>query len=209
MLKFSRIALELGYLKVKDRLYTLEEVMDLPDHQVLILATGSQGQPMSVLHRLAFEGHARMAIKPGDTVILSSSPIPGNEEAVNRVINRLYALGAYVLYPPTYKVHASGHASQEELKLILNLTTPRFFLPWHGEVRHQVNLKWLAEAMSRPPEKTLIGENRGPYRLTRETFEKVGEVPPRGALRGRPGGGGHHRGASRPTAATWPRRAWW
>lgn len=99
MLKFSRIALELGYLKVKDRLYTLEEVKDLPDHQVLILATGSQGQPMSVLHRLAFEGHAKMAIKPGDTVILSSSPIPGNEEAVNRVINRLYALGAYVLYP--------------------------------------------------------------------------------------------------------------
>jgi hypothetical protein len=76
MVKFSRIAMELGYLKVKDRLYALEEVMDLPDHQVLILATGSQGQPMSVLHRLAFEGHSRMAIKPGDTVILSSSPIP-------------------------------------------------------------------------------------------------------------------------------------
>lgn len=123
MLKFSRIALELGYLKVKDRLYTLEEVKDLPDHQVLILATGSQGQPMSVLHRLAFEGHAKMAIKPGDTVILSSSPIPGNEEAVNRVINRLYALGP-TSSTPTYKVHASGHASQEELKLILNLTTP-------------------------------------------------------------------------------------
>jgi ribonuclease J len=181
MVKFSRIAMELGYLKVKDRLYALEEVMDLPDHQVLILATGSQGQPMSVLHRLAFEGHSRMAIKPGDTVILSSSPIPGNEEAVNRVINRLYALGAYVLYPPTYKVHASGHASQEELKLILNLTTPRFFLPWHGEVRHQTNFKWLAESMSRPPEKTLIGENGAIYRLTPHTFEKVGTVP-HGAL---------------------------
>ncbi len=177
MLKFSRIALQLGYLKVRERLYTLEEVKDLPDHEVLILATGSQGQPMSVLHRLAFEGHAKMAIRPGDTVILSSNPIPGNEEAVNRVINRLYALGAYVLYPPTYKVHASGHASQEELKLILNLTTPRFLLPWHGEVRHQTNLKWLAESMSRPPEKTLIGENGALYRLSREGFEKVGEVP--------------------------------
>ncbi len=177
MLKFSRIALELGYLQVKDRLYTLEEVKDLPDHQVLILATGSQGQPLSVLSRLAFEGHSRLAIRPGDTVILSSSPIPGNEEAVNRVINRLYALGAYVLYPPTYKVHASGHAAQEELKLILNLTTPRFFLPWHGEVRHQTNLKWLAEGMGRPPEKTLIGENGAVYRLTRESFERVGEVP--------------------------------
>jgi len=177
MLKFSRIALELGYLKVKDRLYTLEEVKDLPDHQVLVLATGSQGQPMSVLSRLALGTHAQMAIKPGDTVILSSSPIPGNEEAVNRVINRLYALGAYVLYPPTYKVHASGHASQEELKLILNLTTPRFFLPWHGEVRHQTNFKWLAESMSHPPEKTLVVENGTLLRLTKDTFEAVGQVP--------------------------------
>jgi len=177
MLKFSRIALELGYLKVKDRLYTLEEVKDLPDHQVLVLATGSQGQPMSVLSRLALGTHVQMAIKPGDTVILSSSPIPGNEEAVNRVINRLYALGAYVLYPPTYKVHASGHASQEELKLILNLTTPRFFLPWHGEVRHQTNFKWLAESMSHPPEKTLVVENGTLLRLTKDTFEAVGQVP--------------------------------
>ncbi|KGQ20878.1 ribonuclease J [Thermus filiformis] len=177
MLKFSRIALELGYLKVKDRLYTLEEVKDLPDHQVLVLATGSQGQPMSVLSRLALGTHAKMAIKPGDTVILSSSPIPGNEEAVNRVINRLYALGAYVLYPPTYKVHASGHASQEELKLILNLTTPRFFLPWHGEVRHQTNFKWLAESMSHPPEKTLVVENGTILRLTKDTFEPAGQVP--------------------------------
>jgi ribonuclease J len=177
MLKFSRIALELGYLKVKDRLYTLEEVKDLPDHQVLVLATGSQGQPMSVLSRLALGTHAKMAIKPGDTVILSSSPIPGNEEAVNRVINRLYALGAYVLYPPTYKVHASGHASQEELKLILNLTTPRFFLPWHGEVRHQTNFKWLAESMSHPPEKTLVVENGTVLRLTKDTFEPAGQVP--------------------------------
>lgn len=177
MLKFSRIALELGYLKVKDRLYTLDEVKDLPDHQVLVLATGSQGQPMSVLSRLALGTHAKMAIKPGDTVILSSSPIPGNEEAVNRVINRLYALGAYVLYPPTYKVHASGHASQEELKLILNLTTPRFLLPWHGEVRHQTNFKWLAEGMSHPPEKTVVAENGTLLRLSRDSFEVAGQVP--------------------------------
>lgn len=177
MLKFSRIALELGYLKVKDRLYTLDEVKDLPDHQVLVLATGSQGQPMSVLSRLALGTHAKMAIKPGDTVILSSSPIPGNEEAVNRVINRLYALGAYVLYPPTYKVHASGHASQEELKLILNLTTPRFLLPWHGEVRHQTNFKWLAEGMSHPPEKTVVAENGTLLRLSRDAFEVAGHVP--------------------------------
>ncbi|MGQ9510704.1 MAG: ribonuclease J [Thermaceae bacterium] len=176
MLKFSRIALELGYLKVKDRLYTLDEVKDLPDHQVLVLATGSQGQPMSVLSRLALGTHAKMAIKPGDTVILSSSPIPGNEEAVNRVINRLYALGAYVLYPPTYKVHASGHASQEEIKLILNLTTPRFLLPWHGEVRHQTNFKWLAESMSHPPEKTIVAENGTVLRLTRNSFEATGQV---------------------------------
>lgn len=124
MLKFSRIALELGYLKVKDRLYTLEEVKDLPDHQVLILATGSQGQPMSVLHRLAFEGHAKMAIKPGDTVILSSSPIPGERGGGEPGHQPPLRPGGLRPLPPTYKVHASGHASQEELKLILNLTTP-------------------------------------------------------------------------------------
>jgi len=177
MVKFARIAQELGYLELKDRLYTLDEINDLPDEQVLVLATGSQGQPMAVLSRLAFGGHAKLSVKPGDTVILSSSPIPGNESAVNRVINRLYELGAFVFYPPTYRVHTSGHASREELKLILNLAQPKFFIPWHGEVRHQTNFAWLAESMPKPPEKILIPKNGDVIRLTPDDMQKVGEVP--------------------------------
>jgi len=177
MVKFARIALNLGYLSVRDRLYSLEELEHLDDSQVLVLTTGSQGQPEAVLARLAAGSHQKMAIKPGDTVILSSSPIPGNEEAVNTVINRLYALGAQVFFPPTYRVHASGHGSQEELKIILNLVQPKFFLPWHGEVRQQTNFKWLAEAMGQPPEKILIAENGDVVKLTPDTFEISGKVP--------------------------------
>ncbi|MCS7059479.1 MAG: ribonuclease J [Meiothermus sp.] len=177
MLKYARIALELGYFKQKDRFYTLDEIKDLPDEQVLVIATGSQGQPEAALSRLASGNHAKIAIKEGDTVILSSSPIPGNEEAVNTMINRLYALGAYVFYPPRYKVHASGHASHEELKAVLNLARPRFLLPWHGEVRHQVNFKWLAESLPNPPEKVLIPENGRLIRLTSDRIEFDGKVP--------------------------------
>ncbi|WP_036219293.1 ribonuclease J [Calidithermus chliarophilus] len=177
MVKFARIALDLGYLSVRDRLYSLEEISHLDDSQILVVTTGSQGQPEAVLARLAAGSHQKMAIKPGDTVILSSSPIPGNEEAVNTVINRLYALGAQVYFPPTYRVHASGHGSQEELKIILNLVQPKFFLPWHGEVRQQTNFKWLAEAMGQPPEKILIAENGDVVKLTPETFEISGKVP--------------------------------
>ncbi len=176
MLKFARIALELGYLQVKDRLYTLDEVKKLPDNQVLVLATGSQGQPMAVLSRLASGTHAKLSLHQGDTIILSSSPIPGNEEAVNRVINRLYSLGAKVLYPPAHRVHASGHASQEELKLILNLVQPRYFLPWHGEPRHQTNFKWLAESMPNPPEKTMVVRNGDIIKLGEGSFEVTGHV---------------------------------
>ncbi|RIH87800.1 Ribonuclease J [Meiothermus luteus] len=177
MLKYARIALELGYFKQKDRFYTLDEIKDLPDEQVLVIATGSQGQPEAALSRLASGNHAKIAIKEGDTVILSSSPIPGNEEAVNTMINRLYALGAYVFYPPRYKVHASGHASHEELKTVLNLARPRFLLPWHGEVRHQVNFKWLAESLPNPPEKVLIPENGRLIRLSSDHIEFDGKVP--------------------------------
>lgn len=177
MLKYARIALELGYFKQKDRFYTLDEIKDLPDEQVLVITTGSQGQPEAVLARLAAGTHSKMSIKEGDTVILSSSPIPGNEEAVNTVINRLYALGAYVLYPPRYRVHASGHASHEEIKTVLNMARPKFLMPWHGEIRHQVNFKWLAQSLPHPPKKILIPENGRLIRLTADNIEFAGTVP--------------------------------
>ena len=176
MIKNTRIAQELGYLEVKHPLVSTDEISDLADDKVLFLCTGSQGQPMAALSRLAAGNHRKINLKPGDTVIMSSNPIPGNEEAVGRVINQLYERRVNVYYPPTYKVHASGHASQEELKLILDLTRPTFFLPWHGEVRHQVNHQRLAEGMSTPPKKILIAENGNIVDLTRDDIKVNGQV---------------------------------
>ncbi len=176
MIKNTTIAQELGYLEVKEPLVSTDQMNDLADDKVLFLCTGSQGQPMAALSRLASRTHRKISLKAGDTVIMSSNPIPGNEEAVGRVINQLYALGVNVYYPPTYKVHASGHASQEELKLILDLTRPKFFIPWHGEVRHQVNHVKLAEGMSNPPQKSLIPENGDILELARDDLRKVGQI---------------------------------
>ncbi|HKI55906.1 MAG TPA: ribonuclease J [Trueperaceae bacterium] len=176
MVKNATIAQELGYLESKRPFVAGENVGDLQDDKVLFLCTGSQGQPMAALSRLASGSHRKINLKPGDTVIMSSNPIPGNEEAVGRVINQLYERKVNVFYPPTYKVHASGHASQEELKLILDLTRPRFFLPWHGEMRHQVNHQRLAEGMSHPPKKVLIAHNGDVLELTRDDLKVKGQV---------------------------------
>ena len=172
MIKNSRIAQELGYLETRKPL----EMQGLQDDKILFLCTGSQGQPMAALSRLATGGHRKITLKPGDTVIMSSNPIPGNEEAVNRVVNQLYERHVDVYYPPTYKVHTSGHGSQEELKLILDLTRPRFFLPWHGEVRHQVNHQRLAESMSIPPKKSLVAQNGDLIELTHNDIRVVDQV---------------------------------
>ena len=176
MIKNSRIAQELGYLETRKPLAIIDEMQGLQDDKVLFLCTGSQGQPMAALSRLAKGGHRKITLKQGDTVIMSSNPIPGNEEAVNRVVNQLYERHVDVYYPPTYKVHTSGHGSQEELKLILDLTKPRFFLPWHGEIRHQVNHQRLAESMSIPPKKSLIAQNGDLIELTHNDIRVVDQI---------------------------------
>lgn len=176
MVRTTQIAQELGYLEVKDPFVNANDIGDLQDDKVLFLCTGSQGQPMAALSRLANGTHRKISLRSGDTVILSSNPIPGNEEAVGRVINQLYERDVNVFYPPTYKVHASGHASQEELKLILDLTRPKFFVPWHGEMRHQVNHLRLANSMSHPPKKSLIVENGDVVELTRDDMKVTGKV---------------------------------
>jgi ribonuclease J len=131
-----RIAKELGYINFEDDLEVpLETALQLPDEQVLLLVTGSQGEPTSILGRLANGSNKRFDIKPGDTVVLSSHPIPGNEELVSRAINRLLEQGADVVYEALAPVHVSGHASQEELKLMLHLVRPRYLIPIHGELR--------------------------------------------------------------------------
>jgi ribonuclease J len=176
MVKNMRIAQELGYLETKHPFVTTDEINELQDDKVLFLCTGSQGQPMAALSRLAAGNHAKITLKPGDNVIMSSNPIPGNEEAVGRVINQLYEREVNVYYPPAYKVHTSGHASQEELKLILDLTRPKFFIPWHGEVRHQVNHQRLAEGMARPPKKSLLVENGEIIELSRDDIKIAGQI---------------------------------
>lgn len=177
MLKYAQVAQQLGYMDLPEPLLSSEEVGDLQDPQVLYVCTGSQGQPMSVLSRLALGNHAKIALKRGDSVILSSNPIPGNEEAVNLVINRLYEIGVDVYYPPTYRVHASGHGSQEELATVLNLARPKYFLPWHGEPRHQINHARLAQTLPRPPRRTLIARNGDVVRLGPDEFRVTGTVP--------------------------------
>lgn len=176
MVKNMRIAQDLGYLETKHPFVTTDEINELQDDKVLFLCTGSQGQPMAALSRLAAGNHAKITLKPGDNVIMSSNPIPGNEEAVGRVINQLYEREVNVYYPPAYKVHTSGHASQEELKLILDLTRPKFFIPWHGEVRHQVNHQRLAEGMARPPKKSLLVENGEIIELSRDDIKIAGQI---------------------------------
>ncbi|UQN07833.1 ribonuclease J [Deinococcus sp. QL22] len=177
MLKYAQVASTLGYMTAPDPFLTSEEVGGLQDQQVLFVCTGSQGQPMSVLSRLAFGTHAKIALRRGDSVILSSNPIPGNEEAVNLVINRLYEIGVDVYYPPNHKVHASGHGSQEELAQVLNLARPKYFLPWHGEPRHQINHARLAQTLPRPPKRTLIAKNGDVVRLGPDEFKVSGTVP--------------------------------
>ena len=176
MIKNVGIAHELGYLEMRHPLVDAKDLAELQDDKVMFLCTGSQGQPMAALSRLASGTHRKINLQPGDTVIMSSNPIPGNEEAVGRVINQLYERGVHVLYPPAYKVHASGHASQEELKLILDLARPKFFIPWHGEMRHQVNHKRLAEGMSNPPKKSIIPNNGDVIELSRDNIEVVNHI---------------------------------
>jgi len=176
MVKGTMIAQELGYLVTEQPIMSMDQVAEMKSDRVLIITTGSQGQPMAALSRLASGTHRKVELQPDDTIIMSSNPIPGNEEAVNRVINQLYDRGVKVLYPPKYKVHASGHGSQEELKLILDLARPKYFIPWHGEPRHQVNHAWLAESMPRPPEKIVIPQNGDILEVRQDDLKVVGQI---------------------------------
>ena len=146
MVNVVSIASELGYLRIPENLLVeLEELDRLPKEQVVVITTGSQGEPMSALTRMAMAEHRDIGIIPGDTVVISSSPIPGNEKLIGRTINHLFKQGAEVIYHAVSGVHVSGHASQEELKLMLNLCRPKYFVPVHGEYRMLVKHARLAE----------------------------------------------------------------
>lgn len=167
MVKTAEIARELGHLEAPEGvLVDLGEALKLPDDKVTIVTTGSQGQPEAALARMAEGTHRQIEVKPGDTIILSSTPIPGNEEEVSRLINKLIARGADLIYPPLATVHVSGHASQEELKLMLSLTRPKFFIPVHGELRHMHAHARLARQLGIPNENIFVVEDGAVLELT-------------------------------------------
>ena len=177
MLKNTEIARNLGYLEVPDGvLVNLNEARRLPDERVAIVTTGSQGQPEAALARMAEGTHRQLHVKPGDTIVLSSTPIPGNEEEVAGVINKLFGRGADVIYPPLANVHVSGHASQEEQKLMLSLTQPRFFVPVHGELRHLHAHARLARQLGMADEDIFIVENGAVLEFTADSARVVEHV---------------------------------
>lgn len=159
MINVVTIASELGYLQFPPDM--LVDVLDVDDHlpeQVVILSTGSQGEPMAALSRMAAAEHRQVEIVPGDTVIISAHPIPGNERSVGRTINQLYKLGAEVIYQEERGIHVSGHASQEELKWMINLCKPRYFVPIHGEYRMLWHHGQLAQELGMPEENVFLLE---------------------------------------------------
>ena len=165
----TRIAKELGHLTVAPDLeISVRELERLPSHQTIIVTTGSQGEPLSALARIALEAHKHIRIQRDDLVILSSKFIPGNERAITTVINNLCRLGAEVVYEQVADIHVSGHACQEELKLLLNLTRPRYFIPIHGEMRHLIGHAKLARSLGLPGTEVLLATNGEQVRFDAE-----------------------------------------
>lgn len=173
-------AAELGYIKIPDNtLIDIEEMRNYVDEQIVLITTGSQGETMAALSRMAASTHRKVSIKPGDVIIFSSHPIPGNEKAVSKVMNELAKKGARVIFQDT---HVSGHACQEEIKLIYTLTKPRYSIPVHGEYRHLKRHKDLAIEMGVPKENVIILQSGDVLALSKENAAVIGRVPAQGIL---------------------------
>jgi ribonuclease J len=178
MVDNAKMARKLEYLDIPDSLLVpVDQALNLPDREVVIMCTGSQGEPSSILGRLSINSYRGFDIQPGDTVVLSSHPIPGNEEIVYRTINRLFGLGANVIYEAIAPVHVSGHASQEEMKLLLNLVRPKFFIPIHGELRQLKRHALLGQELGIPPENIRVVENGQVIELTENEMSLGEKVP--------------------------------
>lgn len=174
MIRNSQVAAELGYLRMPRNVMTENERwQDLPPDGLTFLTTGSQGEPLSVLHRVALDDHKTLKIERGDTVILSSKFIPGNEKTIGNLIDHLYRRGAEVHYERVSEIHVSGHASQEELKTMLQLTRPRYFMPIHGEYRHLIRHRKLAQDVGIPEGNCFVLEDGDVLELTAHSAQKV------------------------------------
>lgn len=171
------IAAELGYVKIPDgTLISIDEIKNYPDDKLVLITTGSQGEPMSALSRMATNSHRKVFIGYNDCIIISARPIPGNEKTVGKVINDLLKLGAQVIYEKMYDVHVSGHACQEELKLMLSLLKPKYFIPVHGEQKHLRSHALLAESIGIPRENIIIADNGVEVSVCEDRFGVTGTV---------------------------------
>lgn len=180
MVENARIARKLGYLEIPEELIVpLEQALRMKPAEVVLMCTGTQGEPSSIMGRLSTGTNRQFDLIPGDTVILSSHPIPGNEESVYRTINRLFRRGAIVIYEAVAPVHVSGHASQEEMKLLLNIVKPQYFIPIHGELRHLHQHALLAQEVGIPAERIAVVENGIQIQFNGEGMQ-IGERVPGG-----------------------------
>lgn len=177
MVNVVNISLKLNYLNVPEGvLIDIDEIRNYTNDKIVVICTGSQGEPMSALTRMSMGENRKVQIVPGDTVIISAAPIPGNEKMVSNTINHLYMLGAEVVYEKANGVHVSGHASQEELKIMHNLVRPKFFMPVHGEYRHLVKHARLAESLGMDHRNIVIAENGAVVELTRDKICTNGKI---------------------------------
>jgi ribonuclease J len=173
-----KIARELGYLNVRDGvLRRIDELHRFPHNQVVLLTTGSQGEPTSALVRIANKDNSQVRIVPGDTVVISATPVPGNESLINRTIDSLFRQGAQVIYEKLAQVHVHGHGSQEELKLLLSLVRPKFFIPVHGEFRHLSLHARLARSLGLPEKNVFVIENGTILELDSKKARIAGRIP--------------------------------
>lgn len=177
MVNVSKVAMQLGYLNIPaECLITADELDRYPDSQITVVTTGSQGEPMSGLSRMAFAEHRKLELRESDMVILSASPIPGNEKSISRVINQLFRIGCNVIYESLAEVHVSGHARQEELKLLHMLVKPKYFIPVHGEYRHLHHHAELAKNLGMPEDNVLIAEIGDVIELDADSIDVTGVV---------------------------------
>jgi ribonuclease J len=174
MIGNTRIAADRGYLEIPpDILVDIKDIEGLPDEKTVVLSTGSQGEPMSALSLMAFDRHKYLKVKAGDIIVLSSRFIPGNERAINHIINEFCRHGAVVMYEKVSDVHVSGHASEEELRYLIRLVKPRFFIPIHGEYRHLVRHATLARDEGVPSDRALVAQDGDLIELSRESVRIV------------------------------------
>lgn len=172
------IGAEMGYLSVDDgQLVSIDMINKYPEEQMVIVTTGSQGEPMSALSRMAFSDHKKVNVGPNDYVIISATPIPGNEKTVSNVINELMKLGAEVIYEKTDGIHVSGHACQEELKLMIGVVRPQFFIPVHGEQKHLRKHAMLAEIMGIDPKNIYVADNGMQIEISKDGIREIDKLP--------------------------------